>query len=304
VDAALIAWRFVHFTATVQAAGILLFCTFVLRGLETPADTRRRLARFFWLSVAAALVSGVGWLLSVAGAIDDASWIAALQNRTVTSVVTDTQFGNAWSVRLAAGLALAITQMVSVPILRRTIVLLSTTVFVGGLAFAGHGASTPGTGGDVHLTADILHLLAVTVWVGGLLPYTIALGAVSKRDQPAALDLLRTINRRYSDLAAVAVLTIIATGIVNTLNLVGSARMLITTDYGRLLSLKLVIFSVMLALAAVNRFVLVRRTADGDRAALMHNAMIEFGLAAAVLLLVAAFGTMPPPLLDGGSTPG
>jgi putative copper export protein len=57
--------------------------------------------------------------------------------------------------------------------------------------------------------------------------------------------------------AAVALLA--ATGAINTLLLVGNVDSLAGTPYGRLLSLKILLFSVMVVLALINRFRLLPR---------------------------------------------
>jgi putative copper export protein len=57
--------------------------------------------------------------------------------------------------------------------------------------------------------------------------------------------------------AAVALLA--ATGAINTLLLVGNVDSLAGTPCGRLLSLKILLFSVMVVLALINRFRLLRR---------------------------------------------
>ena len=300
MDEALIAWRAVHFMATAQVAGVVIFRMIVSRGLQSPVLVDRRLKVLFWLSLAIAVSSGAGWALSLARAIDGTSWVVALQDETAKSVLVDTQFGKAWIIRSVAAVALAVTALFPTGRIQGLLQLLLSAILVGGLAFAGHGASSPGIGGDVHLAADILHLIAVAAWVGSLLPYAVSLPAGGRANAPGALDAARRVTLRYSNLATAAVLTILATGVVNTLNLVGSLTAFTSSEYGRLLSLKLVVFAVMLAFAAINRFVLMPRFSAMDVGALKRNALIELALGAVALSLVAAFGTMPPPLLDAG----
>jgi copper resistance protein D len=301
VDSTLIAWRFLHFIATVQVAGIALYFTFVMRGIAADAGFRRQLLRIFWLSLAIAFVTGVGWALTVAAEIDGSSWAGAWQHGTVGSVLTDTQFGNAWIVRLLAAAMLSVSQSLRQGTFKLVIQPILAIVLVGGLAFAGHGASTPGIAGNIHLAADILHLVAVSAWVGGLLPYAIFLGL---NHQTASVDTARRVTRRYSNFAVAAVAMIIATGAVNTLNLVGSPRLMLDTEYGQLLLLKLAIFTIMLIFAAVNRIVLLPRLSRHDIGALRRNALIEFVLGTLVLLIVSIFGTLPPALLDASTYPG
>ena len=60
-------------------------------------------------------------------------------------------------------------------------------------------------------------------------------------------------------LAIASVAALLGTGIVNAWILVGSLHALLVTEYGRLLMLKLAVFAIMLAFAAVNRFWLTPR---------------------------------------------
>jgi putative copper resistance protein D len=301
VDETLIAWRALHFAATIQVAGAVLFRLVILHGIAPSGRLQRWLGRTFWVSLAVVLASGLAWLLSVASAIDDTSWNAALSDGTVATVVADTQFGNAWTVRFGAAIALALAVAIGRGRFQSTIVLLCVGIIVGGLAFAGHGASSAGAGGDLHLGADILHLLAVAAWIGELFPFALLLAFSDHPKIAASGDPVPIATRRFSDVALAAVLTILVTGMVNTIYLVGSPMLLVTTDYGRLLSLKLVVFVFMLAIAAVNRLVFVPRISQGGTDALKRNAIIEIALGVTVILIVAVLGTLPPAMLDAGT---
>jgi copper transport protein len=71
-----------------------------------------------------------------------------------------------------------------------------------------------------------------------------------------------------------------------------------TTDYGLVLSAKLTAVLVLLALAAVNRYALTPRIADGDGAAARHLAgstAAELLIALLALGLVAFWRFTPPP---------
>ena len=68
-----------------------------------------------------------------------------------------------------------------------------------------------------------------------------------------------------------------------------------TTDYGRLVLLKIGLFAAMVAIAAVNRFHLTPRLpAAGALRALQRNSLAETGLGLCVLLFVGALGTLAP----------
>lgn len=108
---------------------------------------------------------------------------------------------------------------------------------------------------------------------------------------------------RFSSIGVPLVGLLTATGLVNAWFLVGLSNVgsMFSTDYRRLLSLKLAFFVVMLLLAALNRW---RQTPevlrdDVPRSALRASIMTEAALGILVLALVAWlvawFGMLEPP---------
>ena len=147
------------------------------------------------------------------------------------------------------------------------------------------------------MTADALHLIAASAWFGGLVPFVLLLAETRRnQDHPWAL-LASQAARRFSSLGMVSVGTILATGIVNAWILVGSFEGLIATEYVWLLMLKIFLFMIMLAFAAINRFWLTPDLAlppDNEARVkalrrLMRNSGIAFGLA-----IVGVLGTLHP----------
>jgi putative copper resistance protein D len=166
----------------------------------------------------------------------------------------------------------------------------TAATFLALLAFVGHAGATPGAAGQLHLTSDVLHLIAAGAWLGGL--PLLALLLVSK---PQPKGIAARAAARFSTLGVVGVVALLATGIVNSWMLLSSPRDLIATDYGRLLFLKIGLFAAMLTIAAVNRFYLTPRLAARPaRRMLSRNSMAETALGCGVLLLVGALGTMEP----------
>jgi putative copper resistance protein D len=84
--------------------------------------------------------------------------------------------------------------------------------------------------------------------------------------------------------------------------LVASWHALIVTGYGRLLMLKVVLFAVMLLIAAANRFWLMPRLAASSGSEpqfkvlrrIARNSMIEIVLALLIFAIVGMLGTLHP----------
>jgi putative copper resistance protein D len=95
-----------------------------------------------------------------------------------------------------------------------------------------------------------------------------------------------------------------ATGLTNSYFLVGSLPALVTTTYGRLLMMKLFLFSIMIGFSASNllRFKPKLALANEQTAKqpdalrkLMRNVIAELCLGTLIVLIVGALGATPPP---------
>ncbi|HEY9371116.1 copper resistance protein CopC [Streptomyces sp.] len=113
----------------------------------------------------------------------------------------------------------------------------------GTWALAEH-AST-GLQPGIAMPVDILHLLAVAAWLGGLTTLLVALYR--------SPDIGPTAVRRFSRVAFGSVLALAATGLYQSWRQVGSWSALTGTAYGRLLLLKIGLVAVLVAIAWISR---------------------------------------------------
>ncbi|MER5402084.1 copper resistance protein CopC [Streptomyces sp. NPDC002599] len=115
----------------------------------------------------------------------------------------------------------------------RPLVLATTAAVVvlwGTWPLTGHAVD--GRYAPLAVAADLTHLAAMTLWLGGLA----LVAAVLSR--PAHLGELATVLPRFSRLAFTAVVTLVVTGTGQAWREVGSAGHLLDTRFGRLLLLK------------------------------------------------------------------
>jgi copper transport protein len=103
------------------------------------------------------------------------------------------------------------------------------------------------------LVADLAHLTAMSVWIGGLV---VLLAALHRATQPTAVA---AVLPRYSQAAQVAVAVIVATGLYQTWREVGEVGALVTTTYGWLLIAKVSGVVVLLLLGDRARRLVARR---------------------------------------------
>ncbi|MER7461728.1 copper resistance protein CopC [Streptomyces sp. NPDC097981] len=124
---------------------------------------------------------------------------------------------------------------------------------IGGAVVAGGIAATwalsehasTGIQPGVAMPADILHLLAVAAWLGGLATLLVALHKIPGIEREAV--------QRFSRVAFFSVLVLSVTGVYQSWRQVGSWSALTGTSYGRLLLLKVGLVAVLVGIAYVSR---------------------------------------------------
>ena len=313
----LVAVRAIHFAATVMAAGAALFACLVSEpAFRTRADARLRVFDLFRArlsvlllgSLALAVVSGAGWWLLLAARIGDQPLGEAITEGTAWIVLTQTRFGIDWQLRLLLAVLLTTCALLKPrsPSRWRDLLAASGAIaFVATLAWAGHGAATSGNAGYVHLAADVFHLCAAGAWLGGLVPLALLLGSLRRSGEPGGLLIAGTAAGRFSNLGIMAVGTILVSGVINAWFLVGDAVNLTSTDYGRLVELKIALFVAMVCLAAANRLGLMPRLsraaeigaadlASETARRLERNALLELSIGLVIICIVAVLGVTAP----------
>jgi copper transport protein len=294
--------------SSVTAAIAVVFGGLLVCGLGiVPFGRRQRL-----VIAGAAIVGAVAGLLALPlevgytagrslGVITDGSAWRAVGNTTI---------GLAWAVRAAGILLTAEFLLATRSRCRATwwqlIAIVGLVVVGTASAYGGHGAA--GRWHYLGVFVTMLHVSAMTVWLGGLVMLVISFSSVDRR---AAA--------RFSSIAIVAVATVVVSGSVQALRQVGSLDALTGTSYGKLLIWKVIIVAAVLAVAAVarqsthGRLVLTGGVAgaslgaaaadDGfDRARLRRAVSIE-ALLAVGIVVVTSLLMAANPSLAASSTP-
>jgi len=300
LEVAIIALRWLQYSGAVVLLGVPLFLLYSYRGTDGLNMT--------WAQptlIISAIVVALGSLAALVTqtAVMAGSLSEAVKPASLSFMVTSTTLGMA----MVARAVVAIFSLVALVSLKPGRVLWGLMVG-GGLivaasfAWTGHGAATEGAGGLLHLIADIIHAVAAALWLGALAALTFLLLRRAAPDDLAIHGALLG----FAGLGTLAVGLLALTGLVNSWFLVGPARVgdLGASVYGQLLIAKLVLFVLMLALAAGNRFRLtpalgLALAGDEDpRRALqrLRRSVVAETLVGAVLLaVVAVMGTLAPP---------
>jgi copper transport protein len=102
--------------------------------------------------------------------------------------------------------------------------------------------------------ADVAHVLAAGVWVGGIACVVFALPpAIRAAEPPQRTDLLVDVLARFSPVALGAVAVLAVTGVIQAYIAVRTLNALTHTTYGELVLLKIGLLGLLIGLGAINR---------------------------------------------------
>ncbi|QTN18166.1 copper homeostasis membrane protein CopD [Brevundimonas sp. AJA228-03] len=300
IEAWVIGLRAVQYVAAALLFGLPAFLMYSARATG-PLPLAWPRPALFWAALVLALAAPaalVAQTAMMAGSLSE-----AMKPGSLGMMVTGMGLGMALAVRSATALlAVAAIAMIR-PGPRLWWVCASLGLLVSAsFAWTGHGAATEGSGHGIHLASDILHALSASLWVGALAAF--AALVVWRPKEPSAQDLaLARALAGFAGVGTAAVAALLLTGVVNSAFLVGWSGLWTLTDtaYGRWLILKIVLFGLMLSLAAVNRFRLTPafEAAGADSSPVLghlrRSLVVEFALSLAVLTIVAVMGALAPP---------
>ena len=165
------------------------------------------------------------------------------------------------------------------------------TVSIAAAAMTSHGAARVSDRAFL-VAADFLHQSAAAVWIGGI-PYFL----LSLRRCEGDSRALAAIIPRFSRIAMLAVAALLAAGIAMGFAYVDSWQAVYGTAYGVMLTTKVALFGVLLALGAANNRIGARQE-RGDSAApvlrLRRFAEVEIGIGLSVFFAAATLTSVPP----------
>ena len=268
--------RFSSFAGHAILFGCVPVAIFVLRpafvGLPSGwKNGRERVARRLDGLVVAMLVASAA--AAVVGVLIKAIQIANLKQADLTTdsfrSVLDSSYGQWYAVRIPLLLALAILLVGRV----HKAIFASDSGSLrlwwlgwGGLAlallatttFAGHASVAEPRGPA--LINDVIHLASGATWFTGIVMLAIVLpDAWISKDPVERLSVLAPVVVRFSRLALVSVTIVAITGTLNSFLHVGKLADMTSTSYGQTLSVKILLFLVILATGAVNHFIIRKR---------------------------------------------
>jgi len=242
--------RFVAFASLVLLVGGFAFVALIWPAGAALARTRQILWAA-WVTAMVTTVVGIPVQAVYAAGLP----ISKVLSSTVRSGMLDDRFGQVWGARVVLlGLFAAVLAFVFRSTSETERRLPQGLLAAGGVVGVGLLA-TPGLAGHaatqdlvpLAIVSDIVHVAAVSVWLGGL---TLLAAAVLPR---RVADELAVVVPHFSRVAFGAVITILVTGTFQGWREVRSTAALTETTYGRLLIVKVALFAVLVALGALSR---------------------------------------------------
>ncbi|HEX8069292.1 MAG TPA: copper resistance protein CopC [Pyrinomonadaceae bacterium] len=224
------------------------------------SSSARRFAQLAWWSIVLLALATLAALVLQTAAVLDAGVSSALSPSSLYRVITQTSYGGPWLLQVVTLVFLAILLLLvgertdSRGLLWAGLVI--TAVMMLSPSLTGHARAAAK---EYHFTvfSDWLHLVAAGFWLGGLFHLTLTMTrGVSRLKGRERLRVLERAIPLFTRLAVASIIVIALTGIYNSWIHVDRLSALWSTPYGVALSVKIIIFLIMVALGGLNTFVI------------------------------------------------
>jgi copper transport protein len=253
----------------------------------------RRIVRIAWWSATSASVAVL--LLQGANATGS-SILSALDPGRILDTMS-TNFGIFVLARLVVliitGFLLTRREFKLAPVLGAGVALVAT--------WSASGHAVAGDWVPFALVMDVAHLLAMSLWLGGLV-FLVACVLPGRKLRPAETS---AVLSRFSKVALISVAVLAGTGVLMAVREVGLSALLSGSHYVTLVVFKAGAFGLVLWLAAMSRTSVQRQLVERARKGrsdvmnrLRRSVLAEAGIAIVVLGLTAALVATPPTELD------
>lgn len=285
--------RWAYFVALSLLLGTIGFRLLVLRGQAVGERLSNRLYLVAAVGGVATLNVGVAAFVMRAADALQLPFVDLLYG-DLSPMATKTRFGVAF-ISMTLGFAL-VTALVLLAWIFESARLLWPAFLIGlgfatGLSLSGHQGVEPNATWATGI-ADWLHLVAATLWVGGLVTLAFLIW-------PLAPELRRAAFLGFSRLATVLVAVLLLAGTYISIARLPAVADLWETGYGRTLIVKLGIVGVALAWGGAHHFLVRPRLQRGDAPrGLRRSLAAESAVAMAVLLAAAVLVNSEPPRIE------
>ncbi len=254
---------------TIFWMGAQLWRIFVLQLTEQQSDARETIEKqaeirfdrqFSFPLLAFLLLANIGLIVGQAFILTGGNIAQSFAPPLLVSLVTNGRFGMYWTMRevvilLALLLGIITDTLKNIPQpVTRMLSWLNLTLGMAlllALTLSGHEATGNIPGYTV--IVNWLHLLAASLWIGGLLYISIIyLPVLKQKSLLEGVHSLIAILPHYSALAITGILILLVTGPLDAATRMNTFDQLITTEYGRALIVKSVLVAILIITSAIH----------------------------------------------------
>ena len=270
--------KFISYAATLLAAGSFLFALILKPKADLSPKSWSILAIFLAIIASFLLIP-----LNVGLFNDDG--FSGMFDVEIFKIVVDSPIGDSTLYRIL-GLIILLAGLCFNGVLH---------TFIGGIAVLIMGWSFTQIGHLSNIEPSliklllILHLLGVAFWIGAFTPLYRAASGLLPDEETADLA------HRFGQWAVYIVIGLFIAGLIMAFNLLASPSQLFSTEYGRTLGFKVLIFFALLGLAALNKLRLVPalKTSQPNAAKrLRQSILLESLLVAAIFIITSILTTV------------
>lgn len=265
----------------VGSIGFLVFVWYpaVPEGNPDIENSMRKLIYVAWLSVGSASIL---ILLLQAQIVSGGDWQITFES--LPQVILATRFGDLWIVRVILwfifGFILRRSSQLSLP---SSIILFTIgAIFLMTQSLFSHASGAVDTVPAV--IADWLHLLAMSIWVGGLMQFIVIIPQIK-----TLLGYLALIVAYFSNMARLSVVILVITGTYAAWLHIGSLDALLTTFYGQAMLIKFLLFLPLLFIGAINLLLTGRGLRSGDG---VWSKRLQYLIVAEIMLVIGVMGAV------------
>ena len=308
----LVAARWLMFLAVMIAVGLFAFRTLIARrALTGSASAAGAITVAFVVSVVAGLLASPLYMLVTTAEFAQKSVVDVIG---VVPLIRDSALGRALVdvelVLVLFGLAALVAIKLDRPdreqrSVAELLALTGAIVAAGALlvipGLAGHAGQT--SPAALSLALDWTHLVAGSLWLGGLVAVTLT---VARTPPEARLRVLGDAVPRFSLVALASVIVLIASGTGSAIVHLPTLQSLWQTSYGKAILVKIAILAITILVAAVNnrrsvprlKAALEAEDSESGSAAiglLRRVVGVEIALVTAIVLAAMVLTSLPPP---------
>lgn len=282
-----------------------------------------RWSKLAFIGLAIVGIGMIGQLLQQASVLTEKS-IFAPDFGTLQTVALESGWGRLWTYRfitaIAAGFMLLLAKSQAVTpetevsdeddsdvnligdsVAAQVTVILGL-VFMGLLAASGHNAATPTDVKTFAIVTDFVHLVASTVWLGGVFYLAISVPMLLRiLGTASASRLFKVAVSRFTVLGILSAGTLVTTGIFSSYMQV-TIPAATNTPYGWFLVGKIALIVPLFLVAGFNGFRLARKFGSGGETTFRRSIVVELIIAVLILGAVGWLASLEPARQYAGRT--